>query len=60
MIAMNHDTSITGFHLILLHKITFDGKLYIYCRFVVCGSEQISLNCIHVLPNTRSIPMMNT
>ena len=26
----------------------------------VCGSEQISLNCIYVLLNTKSISMMNT
>ena len=35
------------------------GQHYTYCRFVPFGSEQISLNCIDVLPNTTSIPMMN-
>ena len=43
-----------------LHRTTFGGQLYTYCCFVPCGSEQISLNCMYLLPNTRSIPLMNT
>ena len=48
-----------GFHSILLHRTTLDGQLYAYYRFVLCGSEQILLNCIYVLPNTRSIAIID-
>ena len=49
---------IGGFHSILLHGTTLGGQLYTYCRFVPCGSEQISSNCVHMLPNTRSMPII--
>ena len=42
------------------HRTTFGGQYCRYYPFLPCGSEQILLNCIHVLPNTRSIPMTNT
>ena len=29
-------------------------------RFMSSGGEQISLNCVYVLPNTKSISMLNT
>ena len=53
-----YDVSIGGFHSILLPRKTLGGQLYTYCRFVPRGSEQILSNWIHVLPHTRSIPMM--
>ena len=54
-----YDVSIGWFHSIFLPRISLGGQLYTYCRFVPLGSEQISSNCIYVLPNTRSIPMIN-
>ena len=35
------------FYSILSHRTTLGGQLYAYGRFVPCGSEQISLNCIY-------------
>ena len=35
------------------------GQLYTHYRFMSSGYEQISLNCIYVLPNTKSISMIN-
>ena len=52
--------SIVGFHSVLSHRKTLGGQIYTYCVYVICGSERISLNCIYMLPNTRSIPMINT
>ena len=34
------------FHSIFSHSTTLGGQLYQYYRFVPCGSEPISLNCI--------------
>ena len=50
---------IGAIHSILLHRTTLGGELYTYCRFVPCGSEQPSSNCIYVLPNTMSIRIIN-
>ena len=50
---------IGGFHSILLHRTMLGGHLYNFCRFVACGSEQMSSNCIYVLPKTRSISIIN-
>ena len=41
-----------------IHRTTLGAQLYQYYRLVPCGSEPISLNCIYVLSNTRSIPVM--
>ena len=35
------------------------GQLYTLNRFMSSAGEQISLNCIYVLPNTKSISMIN-
>ena len=50
---------IGAIHSILLHRTTLGGEHYTYCRFLPCGSEQISSNCIYVLPNPRSIRIIN-
>lgn len=51
---------IGGFHnSFTVHRTTLDGQLHAYCRFVPYGSEQIPRNCIYILPNTRSIHIMN-
>ena len=51
---------IGGFHSILLRRTTLGGQLYTYCRFVPCESEQILSNCVYILLNIRSTPVISS
>ena len=50
---------IGGFHSILIPRKTLEAQLCAYCRFMSCGREQISLNCIYFQLNISSILMIN-
>ena len=40
-----------------IHKEPLGSLLYAFFRFMPCGSEQISLNCMYFQLNISSIPI---
>ena len=50
---------IGGFHSILLHRTMLGGHLYNFCRFVACGSEQMSSNCIIICATKDKVYIYN-
>ena len=52
-----------GFRRKLKHMEMFGSQLHVYCHFMICGSEQILLNCIYlhyIAKNTWSIDVVNS